>query len=71
MLALGAHGELDRWVENVESGSKLDGVFFRAFPVGSSTVVGRRPPAETRAELSKLIVPGQPAPRDVEDRKVK
>ena len=55
VLALAAHGELDKWVENVESGSKLDGVFFRTFQAGSGTVVGRRTPKETRAELTKLL----------------
>ena len=55
LLAFAAHGELDQWVANVESGSKLDAVFFRAFPVGTGSVTARRSPKETRAELSKLI----------------
>lgn len=55
VLALAAHGELDKWVENVESGSKLEGAFFRTFQAGSGSVTGRRSPKETRAELTKLI----------------
>ena len=55
VLALAAHGELDKWVENVESGSKLEGAFFRTFQAGSGLVTGRRSPKETRAELTKLI----------------
>ena len=55
LASLAAHGELDRWVQDIETGSKLEGVFFRAFPVAVGTVVGRRPPKETRVELSKLI----------------
>ena len=60
IVALAAHGELDKWVGNVEAGGKLEGVFFRAFQVGAGTVIGRRSPRETRAELSKMIE-GAPA----------
>lgn len=59
--AFAAHGALDPWVENLEAGNKLEAVFFKAFPLLTGTVAARRPPQETRAELSKLIAdsPGQ------------
>ena len=55
IAALSAHGELDKWVENIDAGNKLEGVFFRAFPLANGSVIARRHPKETRAELSKLI----------------
>ena len=48
-------GELTKWAENVEAGGRLENVFFRNG--------ARRPPKETRPELSKLIVA---APKDGE-----
>ncbi len=49
------HAELTRWVEDIPSPSQLEAVFFRAvtLPVGAIEI--RRPPKETRVELSKLI----------------
>ena len=52
---VGLRAELTRWAENVESGSRLEAVFFK----GSM----RRPPVETRAELTRLIAS---APADEE-----
>lgn len=39
----------------LEGTSPLQSVFFKLVPLGPSTVPARRPPAETRPELSKLI----------------
>ncbi len=46
-LVWGLRAELTRWAENIDAGNRLENVFFRG------TV--RRPPGETRSDLSKLI----------------
>jgi Flp pilus assembly protein TadD len=46
---------LDDWVQNLAVETGLRGVFFRSMPLPSGEVDARRPPAETRAELSKRI----------------
>jgi tetratricopeptide (TPR) repeat protein len=48
-------GELTQWAENVTAWSKLEAVFFRTVSLPSGPVPVRRPPKETRPELSKLI----------------
>ena len=55
VFAAGARGALPAWIRNIEGHSSLEAVFFRvmALPVGD--VPHRRPPAETRPELQKLI----------------
>ena len=48
--------ELGRWVQDIASPSRLEAVFFRAVALPAGAVEVLRPPKETRAELSKLIV---------------
>ena len=47
--------ELTRWAENVEAGKPLEAVFFRTVTLLTGSVPVRRPPAETRPELTRLI----------------
>ncbi|MGH9666397.1 MAG: tetratricopeptide repeat protein, partial [Bryobacteraceae bacterium] len=54
-VVIAARGELANWVENVESASRLESVFFRSVPLPGGGVLMRRPPKETRPELTKLI----------------
>lgn len=54
-VAFALHGELTRWAENVDATSRLENVFFRTVSLPAGTVSMRKPPAETRADLSKLI----------------
>ena len=49
------HGELGNWVQNLAVESGLRGVFFRPMSLPQGEIDGRRPPAETRAELSRRI----------------
>ncbi|HLX46507.1 MAG TPA: hypothetical protein VKR43_23830, partial [Bryobacteraceae bacterium] len=56
-------GELTRWAENVDASSRLENVFFRTVLLPSGSVPVRRPPKETRGDLSKLI---ESAPNDGE-----
>jgi len=55
LAAFALHGELTQWAENVEATSRLENVFFRVVSLPGGTVSMRKPPAETRADLSKLI----------------
>ena len=50
-----AYADLARWVQDIPSPGRLEAVFFRAVSVPSGAVEIRRPPKETRVELSKLI----------------
>jgi hypothetical protein len=61
--AFGLRAELTKWAENVDAGSRLENVFFRTVLLPSGSVPVRRPPKETRAELSTLIAT---APNDGE-----
>ena len=54
-VVFGLSGELTRWAENVESTGRLENVFFQRVALPAGSVAIRRPPAETRADLSKLI----------------
>src|SRR6476646_5372595 len=49
------HGELGEWVQHLAVETGLRGVFFRPMPLPEGVIDGRRPPAETRAELSRKI----------------
>jgi hypothetical protein len=55
--------ELNRWTEDIDSGNRLEAVFFRTVLFPSGPVPMRRPPKETRPELSKLLAA---APSDAE-----
>jgi len=56
LLCVGVgYAELARWVETIPSPSKLEAVFFRAVALPTGAVEIRRPPKETRVELTKLI----------------
>jgi len=55
VATLSALGELPAWIRNVESSSKLEAVFFRMMSVAHGAVAFRRPPRETRPELTNLI----------------
>jgi hypothetical protein len=52
---ISTHAELARWVQNIPSPSQLEAVFLRAVTLPSGAIEIRRPPKETRVELSKLI----------------
>ncbi len=52
---IAGRAELARWVQDIASPSPLEAVFFRAVTLPAGAVEIRRPPKETRAELSKLI----------------
>ncbi len=54
--SIAARAELARWVQDVASGNRLEAVFFRAVALPTGAIEIRRPPKETRAELSRLIV---------------
>ncbi|MGA3205804.1 MAG: hypothetical protein ABSF12_25190, partial [Bryobacteraceae bacterium] len=66
-LAIGgffaARAELTRWAEGINAGNRLDAVFFRSVLLPSGLIPVRRPPKETRPELTKLI---GAAPNDAE-----
>ncbi|MEO7144855.1 MAG: hypothetical protein ABI165_15250, partial [Bryobacteraceae bacterium] len=63
-LVIAARAELSRWAENVEGASRLESVFFRAVPLPGGAVPMRRPPKETRPELTRLIA-AAPAQADL------
>ncbi len=50
-----ARADLARWVQDVDAASALRAVFFRSVVLPSGPVTVRRPPRETREELSKLL----------------
>jgi hypothetical protein len=58
-LAIGgffaARAELTQWAEGISAGNRLEAVFFRNVLLPSGMVPVRRPPKETRPELTKLI----------------
>jgi Tfp pilus assembly protein PilF len=55
LIVLAARGDLATWVQNIEAGTPLEAVFFKNVTIGTASVPARRPPAETRPELTKLI----------------
>jgi len=55
LCAFAARAELARWIQHIPSPSQLEAVFFRAVTLPTGAIEIRRPPKETRAELSKLI----------------
>ena len=50
-----AHGALPAWIQNISSSTELERAFFRSMHLPYGNVLFRRPPAETRPELSTLI----------------
>src|SRR5580698_3080483 len=58
-----AHAELTKWAEGIHAVDRLEAVFFRSVLLPSGQVPVRRPPKETRPELTKLI---GAAPSDAE-----
>ena len=50
-----ARAELTQWAEGISAGNRLEAVFFRNVLLPSGMVPVRRPPKETRPELTKLI----------------
>jgi hypothetical protein len=67
VLALGgffaARAELTKWAEGINAGNRIEAVFFRNVLLPSGIIPVRRPPKETRQELTKLI---GAAPNDAE-----
>ncbi len=61
--AIAAEGNLSRFLQDIESSSRYDAVFFKSVALPSGSVAARRTPAETRAELGKLI---QAAPAEAD-----
>jgi hypothetical protein len=55
LTGIAAQAELARWVQDLASPSRLQAVFFRNVALPAGPVEIRRPPNETRADLSKLI----------------
>ena len=53
--AVTAHGELPSWIRQIETGSRLQAVFFRLMSLPGGATLGRRPPRETVPALSELI----------------
>ncbi len=47
--------DISQWTRNLEAGSALEQLFFRAMWMPYGSVAARRPPAETRPALDKLI----------------
>lgn len=66
-LAIGgffaARAELTKWAEGINAGNRIEAVFFRNVLLPSGLIPVRRPPKETRPELTKLI---GAAPNDAE-----
>jgi predicted Zn-dependent protease len=58
-----ASGSLPSWIRNIEAGTSIEAVFFRAMPMPGGAVLFRRPPSETRPALGELIKAG---PKDSE-----
>ncbi|HEY6392364.1 MAG TPA: hypothetical protein VIX89_13850, partial [Bryobacteraceae bacterium] len=56
IAAVAGHAELARWVQDIPTPSRLEAVFFRAVTSPAGAIEVLRPPKETRAELSKLMV---------------
>ncbi|HUQ91052.1 MAG TPA: hypothetical protein VM120_05165, partial [Bryobacteraceae bacterium] len=54
-IAVGSRAALPEWVRFVEGGSRVESVFFRSMALPGGSVNVRRPPTETRAELTTLI----------------
>lgn len=50
-----ARAELTKWAEGINAGNRIEAVFFRNVLLPSGIVPVRRPPKETRPELTKLI----------------
>jgi tetratricopeptide (TPR) repeat protein len=50
-----ARGALPAWIQNITSGADLERAFFRTMTLPYGEVLFRRPPAETRPELSNLM----------------
>ncbi|MBI3682375.1 MAG: tetratricopeptide repeat protein [Acidobacteria bacterium] len=55
VVVLALRAELPHWVRSIESGDRLESVFFGAMPLPGGPVSVRRPPKETRVALSQLI----------------
>ncbi len=62
--ALALRGDLSEWVQNLEVGSRLQGVFMRSVSVPDGSVLIRRPPKETRPALS-LVISASPSDADL------
>ena len=62
-FAVAAHADLARWVQDIDAASALRAVFLRSVPLPSGPVNVRRPPRETREELTKMLAarPNDPA----------
>lgn len=61
--ALALYADLPAWLQHIPALPGREGVFFRTEPMPGGPVAVRRPPAEARAELTKLIAA---APADAE-----
>jgi hypothetical protein len=59
VLAIGvcfaARAAITKWAENIDAASRLEAVFFRNVTLPGGIVPMRRPPKETRPDLTKLI----------------
>lgn len=58
-----ARAELTKWAEGIAAGNRIESVFFRNVLLPSGIISVRRPPKETRPELTKLLTA---APNDAE-----
>ncbi len=55
VVALAVYADLPEWLQHVPAVQGREGVFFRTEPMPGGPVAVRRPPAEARAALTKLI----------------
>jgi len=55
LAAVTAYAQLSRWIQDIPTASSLEAVFFRAVSLPTGALEIRRPPRETRTELTKLI----------------
>ncbi len=54
-VLVAARAELPKWMEFAVAGSDIESALFRAMDAADAKVMYPRPPAEVRAELSKLV----------------
>ena len=55
LAAAAASAKLPDWIAYIEAGNRLEAVFFRPMTLPGGPVSARRPPKETRTELTSLI----------------
>ncbi len=54
-IAIAARGELPKWLQYVEAGTRAENALFRWMPMPGGNVLARRPPQEARPLLDELV----------------